>query len=447
MDALLVLTNIGIILLLGLLVSVLSKRLKISNVLLLVLLGLVLGRILYSGHPLFFFEPNLLVGIGILALVMVVFDGASRFRFREVNELSIASLKVIGYFTLFSVLLITSFTNLLFFEGVNVTNILFSIIFAVVVVGTDPGSVFAMLKDFVGERAKKVVGLLQIEAIINTPLIVLIPFIILDIIKNLELGQGDFLSSFIGQIPALFAQIIVGIGAGVVVGLVVFKTMQKVYSHEFSPIAIITAAILAYILAENLHGNGVLAVATLGLVFGNIYVKEKPQLQEFNYMLSNALEILVFVLVGLMIRVPLTLDFFLKSFFLFCLLVLSRSAATFVALKKLDYSFKEKLFISFNMPKGIAVAVVAFSFALYTDVQMGIILNLILAFVVYSLILSSVVDRMSKKFIKVDVKTDKIDETVPHPKLKNPAPPPRSTPPKVPPKNPPKSGGKIFKLP
>ncbi|KYK26252.1 hypothetical protein AYK26_05590 [Euryarchaeota archaeon SM23-78] len=421
--ALIVLTNIAIILLFGILCSLLSKKLKISNILVLVVLGIVLGRISYNGKPLFFFDPPFLVGIGILALVMIVFDGSSRFRFKEIDALSMYSLKVIGYFLLFSILLITSFTNLLFFEGIEVNNILFSLIFSVILVGTDPGSVFAVIKDYVSDKAKKIFGLLQIEAIINTPLIVLIPFVLLDLINILQLGQGDFVSSFIAQIPAFLAQIVVGIGSGLVIGLIVFKTMQKAYSHQFSPVAIITATLLAYILAENLRGNGVLAVATLGLMFGNFYVKEKGQLQEFSYMLSNALEILVFVLVGLIIKFPLTISFFIKSFLLFCLLILARAGAVFVSLKKTDYSLKEKLFLSLNMPKGIAVAVVAFTFfSLYEEafIQLGVILNLILVFMIYSLVLSAVVERLSKKFISIDANASaELEEEIPHPKLKS----------------------------
>ncbi len=421
MDALLVLTNIGIILLLGILCSLLSKKLRISNILLLVLLGVVLGRIDYNRESLFVFDPSLLIGIGVLALVMIVFDGSSRIRLKEIDALSVSALRLIGWFMLFSFLVLTSFTTLLFFEGVSLRNILFSIIFAVVVVGTDPASVFVMLKDFVSEQAKKVLGLIQIEAIINTPFIILIPFIILDLVKNLGLGEGSFVSSFISQIPVFFLQIVVGIGAGIVIGLIVFKTMQKAYSHQLSPVGIITATILAYVLAENLGGNGVLAVATLGLVFGNLYVKEKLQLQEFNYMLSNALEILVFVLVGLIINIPFELSFILKSLFLFGLLVLCRTAAVFLALKKSDYSAKEKVFMSLNMPKGIAVAVVAFTLALYNVPEMSIILNLILSFVIYSLLLSSVIDRLSKKFIRVKVESSE-EDNIPHPKLRKKTP-------------------------
>lgn len=432
MDPLLVLTNIAIILLLGILCTVIAKKLKLSNILFLVVLGIVLGRLVTNnGEPVFTFEPSFLVAIGILALVMIVFDGASRFRLREIDKLSVMALRIIGYFMFFTVLTITYLTNVLFFANVNIQNILFSIIFAVVIVGTDPGSVFVMLKDFVSERAKKVLGLLQIEAIANTPLIVLIPFLLLDIIYNLGLGQGNFISSFVMQIPAFIAQIIVGVGAGVVVGLVVFKTMKNFYSHDLSPVGIITAALLAYILAENLQGNGVLAVATLGLMFGNFYVKEKLQLQEFSYMLSNILEILVFVMIGLMIKFPLTSEFFFKSFFLFSFLVLSRAASVFIALRKEDFTFKEKLFLSLNMPKGIAVAVVAFTLSLYEAEQMGAMLSLILVFMLYSLILSSVIDRFSKYFIKVDVKSPKANE-VPHPKLKKQPTPKDESKPKIP---------------
>ncbi|MBN2459579.1 cation:proton antiporter [Candidatus Woesearchaeota archaeon] len=402
MDALLVLTNIAIILLLGILCAVLSKRLKIPNVLVLVVLGILLSRIMYNGQPLFNFDPTFLVGIGALALVMIVFDGSSRLRLSEVNAFSLSALKLIGHFLLFSIVLITLFTTLMFFESVTAENILFALIFSVIIVGTDPDAIFSLFQDYKLGKAKRVFEMLEIEAIANTPLIVILPFIILDLIRNLVSGNGDLFSSFMAQVPVFLAQIIVGVGAGVVIGIIVFKSMQKFYSEQFSPVGIITAALLAYVTAEQLKGNGVLAVATLGLLFGNVYVKEKPRLQEFSYMLSNALEILVFVLVGVMVKIPLSPSFIFKSLFLFALLVLSRLAAVFACLKGSSYSFKEKLFISFNMPKGIAVAVVAFTFSLSTHPQMSIILNLVLAIMIYSLILATVVERLSGSFIKVE---------------------------------------------
>ena len=66
-----------------------------------------------------------------------------------------------------------------------------------------------------------------------------------------------------------------------------FKAMKRTYSEVLSPVATITAALLSYILAENLGGNGVLAVTTLGVFFGTITVKKKVHLQEFSSMFAN----------------------------------------------------------------------------------------------------------------------------------------------------------------
>jgi len=113
----------------------------------------------------------------------------------------------------------------------------------------------------------------------------------------------------------------------------------------------------------------------MGLLFGNVYVKQKFQLQEFASVFSNSLEILVFVLIGLMVTVPFTTKFLLKSLLLF-------------------------LIMSLNVQKGIAIAVVVFSFATSSIEGIGTILNLSLVFMLYSIILSSIVLRIAKFFIK-----------------------------------------------
>jgi NhaP-type Na+/H+ or K+/H+ antiporter len=393
MDALLALTNIAVILLLGMLCSLLAKKLSIPDALVLLLLGLIIGRIAYKGQPLIVFDNSFLVGVAILALVMTAFDSSSRFRLREHSKSSPDSFKLIGFFLLLTIITLTFFTSFLFFTKVDLISLFFSLIFAIMAVATDIDAVFVMLKGYVGERAKKVLGLLHTEAIFNTLLVVIIPFIILDIIKDLQLSQQSI-------IPLLLFQIIIGLGAGLVIGIIVLKTMQRFYSHHFSPIGLLAAVLLAYILAENLGGNGALAVAALGFLFGSFYVKEKPKLQEFSYMLFNALKILVFVLIGMLVKIPLTGYFMLNSLFIFFLFILSRLTAVFISLRKTDFTIKEKFFMSFNIPKGIVVAVIVFALWTYQDPNINIILPLIVAFMIYSLIISSVVDRVSHKLIK-----------------------------------------------
>ena len=154
-------------------------------------------------------------------------------------------------------------------------------------VGTSPDVVLSMLKN----EKHKIVEFLRIESIINTPLTVLMPFILLDLYNTLNLQEVIF-SKLLEQLKPFITQFVVGIGAGVLIGLIISKVMKKAYSETLSPLALVTAALLTYILAENLGGNGVLAVTVMGLLFGNFYVKQKEQLYSFSTIFENSLLIL-----------------------------------------------------------------------------------------------------------------------------------------------------------
>ncbi|MFH1770367.1 MAG: cation:proton antiporter [archaeon] len=400
-DALYILTGIALLLLGGLIITIISNKLKISNVLLLIILGIGLRAIKYNGTPIIEFSSTFLLAISILALAMITFDGASRFKLKEVDQFSGDAVKVFLWFVFTNIILITIFTLILFFPNFSTEYIIISLMFAVMMAATDPAAIFSMMKG----KVNKVIEVLEIESIINTPFIVIIPFILLDFLK--ATGSGQLFNSFIEQIVPFLQQIIVGVGAGVVVGIIIFKAMRNVYHHQLSPLAIIVAALLAYVLAENLGGNGVLSVATMGLLFGNVYVKEKFFLKEFSSIFSNSLEILVFVMLGFLVEMSFTTDFFIKSITLFFILVLARWFAITFALKGKDYDLKEKLFMTFNMPKGIAVAAVVFSLSMRSIEGLGVIIDLVLIFMIYSLVLSTVTDLFANRMIQLSSQAQK----------------------------------------
>ncbi|MFW5746819.1 MAG: cation:proton antiporter, partial [Nanoarchaeota archaeon] len=297
-------------------------------------------------------------------------------------------------------LIISLLIPLLFWGQITIVTFLFAMLFAIVMSGTDPGSVFILLHG----HSTKVINFLKIESIINTPFMVILPLVIIDIINNL--GESTVAEALFEKIIPFLKLIIVGVGAGVIIGVVIFRSMRKVYSQQYSPIALITAALLAFSVAENLEGNGVLAVATLGLFFGNMYVKEKESLQEFSSTLGYILVILVFVLVGIIIQIDFSLLFMLKALLVFAALVVMRFAAIMIGLRGDHFSFKEKFFMTISMPKGIAAAVVAFTLSVFPisalyQPYMQTILQLMTLIIIYSLLASSIIDRFSKKLIHV----------------------------------------------
>jgi len=303
------------------------------------------------------------------------------------------ALNLTGIFLLLNLIFLSISVYFIF----NINNVFLAMMFAALMAGTAPDIVLTMLKN----TKNRVVELLKIESILNTPLIVLIPFIILDLYN--DYGEGLFFSKFMESIGPFLQQFVAGIGAGALVGIVVFKIMRTKYSEKLSPIALITAALITYILAENLKGNGVLAVTILGLFFGNVYVREKDTLHEFSYMFANSLEILVFILVGIIINFPLNFEFISKSILLFVIYLVIRYISVQLCFSKLNYSFKEKLFMTLNVSKGIAVAVVVFILATYNTTynipKLIPILDIILAFIIYSIVLSTIVTKLSRNFL------------------------------------------------
>ena len=386
------LTYLGVVLLIGLLMSILAKKLRIPNVLLLILSGIALANIKYKGETLMHFEPAFLIGIALLALVMIVFDSSSKFKWREFDSLSFRVLKLIIIFLVLNVIFLSTATYFI----MGLSSIPIAIIFAIVMSGTDPATVLTLFKT----KINRVVEILRIEAVLNTPLIVLLPFVILDAM-NINLGV---FSRFLEQGIPFLQQIVTGIGAGVVLGVIVFKLMKKFYSEELSPLAVMVTALLGYVLAENLGGNGVLAVTTLGVMFGNMYLKEKTSLKEFSSIFSNALEILVFVLLGFMIPIVFSWQFFLKSLLIFAIIILIRHIAILITFRReKTFTARNKIFMAMNASKGIAVAVIALSFSLRNIAGMNIILDLILIMMIYSIVLSTIVGKLSRFFIKVDI--------------------------------------------
>ncbi|MBD3361652.1 hypothetical protein GF358_02550 [Candidatus Woesearchaeota archaeon] len=397
MEALSIITSISVLLLIGIVASALANKVNIPDVLLLILLGLAAAFIKYQGKPLVEFPALFLATISILALALIVFDSSVRLRLKELDVHYMKALILVLVFTLFSLFLFSLISH--FILGVSLW---LAVLFTVMVIGTSPEVVLPLLQDYKGE----VLNILKLEALFNTPLTVVLPFIVVDFMRGAPTGV---LPEFINMLTPFLTKLIVGIGAGVFIGLILYKLTKKNYSPIYSPMAVIVAAMLTYVLSENLGGNGVLAVTTLGIFFGNVAFKErrpKASLLSAESVLSKALFIFVFILVGMTIKLPLTLDFFIRAGILFLSYVLIRFIVVSFCFRAKDYSFGKKLFMTMVSPKGISTATVVFIFAIYNMPGtayfipgISIVLDMTLAFILFSITLSSIFAWQYKRLV------------------------------------------------
>ncbi len=397
LEAVFYLTGIAVILLAGILSTLIAKKLGVSHVLILLIVGLMGGH-LFSDLKIFQFSDQFSVAVAVLALVMIVFDGTSKLKLREVDKASSNALEHTVVLLLVNLLVIGSLATFLF-TSFTLKGVLMAVIFSIIITGTDPSSVFTLL----GKKSHKTLSFLKIESVFNTPLIVVLPILVAEMIQNLS--ELTILSGFTDLVTPLVRQVIVGIGAGVTIGIILLKFMKDKYSKKLSPLAMLTAALLSYILAENMGGSGVLGVASLGVLFGSFYLKKKRTLQDFSSVFSFVLETLVFVLIGFVVSIDWSLSFVLLSVMVFLASLLCRYFSLNLTFRD-GAGFREKVFMALNSPKGVAVAVVVLSFKLLSLPFLDPLLDLAVVFIIYSLIVSSLTDHFSKYFIDVVVEEE-----------------------------------------
>lgn len=390
---------LSILLLIGILCSIISLRANIPKLLLLILAGVGVG---YTGWV--HFSTSFLTSFGIFALIMIVFDATSKFKLREISILSPRALRLSAIFLGMNLVFLTLATHLFFGGKFTLTSVLISLLFSTLMSGTDAGVILSSLKDGTG----KIVRFLELESVLNTPINVIFPLIIL------FWFQGTLLAS--DMVVFFFRGIMAGVGTGLVLGLISFKLMKKKYIETLSPLVIIAVALISYTLAENIGGNGVLSVTTLGVVFGWSAIKEKESLKKFVTIFTNFLTIVIFILLGLFIALPSTWDFFIKSLALFGIYVVIRFVSVLISTwKASDMNMRERVFMSLNAAKGVAVASIAF--ILMTTLAdptlnlgapelsaLDIIIKLALLFILYSIVLSSITIRFTNFFLGSEVK-------------------------------------------
>ncbi|MFP4523580.1 MAG: cation:proton antiporter [Candidatus Nanoarchaeia archaeon] len=389
--------SLALILTLGLVVTFIASKFKTANVLLLLVAGLVMSYLHSINLFNFTFSEMFIVTIALFTLIIVVFEGTSKFSLRMVDSYSGRSLKLFLLFLLLSLGILTPLVSFLFYQDISLTPLLLSSIFVVTLVGTDPTSLFHIVKN----STNKVIQLLEIESVINTPFTVILPLIVFEI---LSVQSSDISQVVLGQVSPLLLQIVAGIGLGVLVGYTVPHVLKKIKNKSLEPAFLLAAILLCYIIAEYIGGSGVLAVATTGLFFGNIYLREKQELQSFVTVLSNIFVILVFVLVGFAVKLDVTGLFLLKSAGVFAVAILLRYVVLSITLPLNKFLSKERWFMALMLPKGVAVAVVVLSLSVFTltgfTTHIATLVQLIVVCMILSLLIATIVGHFDGYFLK-----------------------------------------------
>jgi NhaP-type Na+/H+ or K+/H+ antiporter len=339
----------------GVVAQILSDRFRIPSVVFLLASGVVLGpEVLGIVGPDSF--GNALSAIVGLSVAIIVFEGAFHLRIDRLREAPAATFKLV---TLGAAIALVG-TTLVVHYALG-TGWMVAALIGALLVATGP-TVITPILEVVPVR-NRVGAALETEGIVNDVTAAILAIVIFEAIVEDVRAPGELF--------ALFTQ---RLGTGIVVGLavaaVVFYALKYV---DLSPgnapqnarLLVLGGALVAYGAADAVATEaGIAAVATAGIVLGNVDVPYEDEITDFKGDVTLIVLSFVFIALAALLQFEYLLGLGVGGLIVAAVVALVvRPLLVFISTQGDRFTSEERLFMSFVGPRGIIPASVATLFA------------------------------------------------------------------------------------
>ena len=253
MDAFLL---IGAIIVMGFIARYISERYSISEVILLMLFGIVLGPVLgfvdaSPTSPMYQIYPIM----GGLALILILFDGGLSIQVRSL-------LKTLSRSTIFTVtsFILTVIVTVLFGFAFHI-DLLYSLLMGAILGGTSSISILTMLGDVKLPTETK--SLMTTESILTDILVIITVLIIIDFIAVPHFYPDQVLSN-------LFSAVSISIVFGGLTAWLWDRWMKTITVSKRYYIGTLAVMFLLYSVSKYVHASGGLSVFVFALTLANM---------------------------------------------------------------------------------------------------------------------------------------------------------------------------------
>jgi NhaP-type Na+/H+ or K+/H+ antiporter len=356
------------IVILGIIAQWLAWRTKVPAILPLIVIGLLVGPLstLWTADGTKLIQPIYANGKGLfpgdmlfnfvsLAIGIILFEGGLTLKRSEIKDVGKAILKLIFIGSLITFIGAALATHYLMDMTWQM-----SFLFAGLIIVTGPTVIAPILRNVPLNR--NVATVLKWEGILIDPIGALVAVLVFEFINT---GAGG---EFTGHALTEFAKIV---AVGFTYGLVSAYGLAYMIKKEWIPHYLLNVFTLALVLlvfvGSNLiaHESGLLTVVVMGMVLGNLDVKNLKEILDFKESLSVLLISMLFILLSANMNI-LQLEMINgNAIILFAIVVfVIRPLGVFLSTMNSNLNFKEKIFISWVGPRGIVAAGIASLFGL-----------------------------------------------------------------------------------
>ncbi|MBT2695777.1 potassium/proton antiporter [Bacillus sp. ISL-55] len=348
---------LAFLLIVGVLTTRFSTRLGVPSLIFFILVGMVMGSDVLG--IVYFDNASLTQKIGVIALIIILFEGGLQTNWKDVRPVIVPSLSLatIG-------VLITSGIIAAAAKMVLGLDWLEAILFGAIVGSTDAAAVFTVLKDH--NISPKLGSTLEAESGSNDPMAVFLTVAMIELITIPDTSIWKLMGDF-------FLQMGLGLLLGIIFGKIAVKALNSINldSSGLYPVFATAFALLTYGITAFLNGSGLLAVYIAAIMIGNAEIAYRHSIFRFSEGFAWMMQILMFVILGLLVF-PSELfspAILIQGILISLILILvARPVAVFLSTIKMKYTQKERIFLSWAGLKG-AVPIILATFPLLAGIE------------------------------------------------------------------------------
>ena len=403
---------VAVFLLLGIFSSRLSSRLNMPVLLLFLGVGIIFGAYpeaqfnIHTGSAVEF--TNI---IGTIAMAFILYSGGLETEMRNVRRIFVPGilLSTLGVF-LTAAILTAAVHFLLGWSWY------WSFLLSAVVSSTDAAAVFAILRGRCVALRGNLAPVLEFESGSNDPMAALLTIFTLQLLT--DPGQTS-LWNLAWVFPS---KMLIGIGGGWLIGTLggkLFNNAKFEYEGLYFVLSIALVT-LSYGLTELFYGNGFMAAYCAGVTMGNVRYNYKRGQIRFTNGLAWLMQVAMFTVLGMLVTfsdlvtIPPTGVYtvvWVRGLLLAAALMFAaRPLAVFLCLIKSQFSWKERILISWVGLRGAAPIVLA-TFPLAYKLQgnaaagetAGMLFNLVFCMVIASVIIQGYTLMPLARLLKLDL--------------------------------------------
>ena len=333
--------------------------------------------------------------ISTLAMCIILFTGGMETKLSDIKSVlapgvTLATVGVLITCVVTGVIIYFIFGWL---SAITTISIWMALLMAATMSSTDSASVFSILRTNGIGLKHNLRPLLELESGANDPMAYVLTTTLISIVVGMEsTATGGTGIQALPIIQTIVVQLVMGAVLGMAFGrgLVMLMRRVKLGNEALYPIMVLTACIFIFSVTYYLQGNTYLAVYVGGLIIGNNKFARKRQTQSFFSGLTWLSQLVMFLMLGLMVKPAAFLDYHV---WLPCLIIsivmvfISRPIAVYLCMLPFrQYRQRDKLMLSWVGLKGAVPIIFAILCKSYGVPGADMIFNIVFLCTIVSLL-------------------------------------------------------------